>query len=457
MGNFDAFNDVLRFNWVLITLNTILIVHFFSSWYLSYKKTGWKLDYWNFSMLLIYFVPYLLMYPFAGSLLNALAVGSSITIIQDQVNKAYLISFAGYMCMFLGKRIFDKFYLRNFINYLFILPIKCSVSRIYTSILSHKLTSRLSFFAFTIVFVFILFMAYKAGLILSPRDYFQNDDSIRPMYNFMLVLSSLIAQILIARVFIYNKLSDKIILAIYLVLSLFLGARSSIIAPIIEIYTFNIFLRKKGKISLLKLSVTGFFMLFLVLYLDAIRSGDTSIANTLTGMAISTFYGNSFSDLRDFAWVLGSWNGVYLYGKTYLAAFMSFIPSGLSAFRTQWSIGKVTAIMAGFDPMVHPGLRPGLFGESFLNFGLAGVIVLGLILGYIYRYIDFYIKKAAADNTPIVAFSALMSGLFILNLPITAGFFNFYFTILILLFLFAIRLTLYYLNIVIKKTNNRPC
>ncbi len=446
MENLDAFNGIIRFNWVLIILNTLLIVHFFSSWYLSYRRTGWKLDYWNFNMFLIYFVPFLLMYPFAGSILNTLAVGSSMTIIQEQVNRAYLISFAGYMSMFLGKKIFDKFHFRNFINYLLILPIKSSVSRLYTSIVTHRLTSLLSFFVFTIVFVFILFMAYKAGMLLSPSVYFQSDESIRPIYNFMLVFSTVIVQILIARVFIYNKLIDKVILGVYLALSLFIGARSAIILPIMELYTFNIFFKNKGKINIFKMVVLGAFMLFFILYLSAVRSGDPSIENTLAGMAIATFYGNSFSDLRDFAWVLGSWNGVYLHGKTYLAAFMSFIPSGLSTFRTQWSIGKVTAVMAGFDPLEHPGLRPGLFGESFLNFGLPGVIFLGLILGYIYRYIDFHIKKAADDNTPIIAFSALISGLFILNLPITSGFFNFYCTILILLFLFSIRLMAYYLN-----------
>jgi oligosaccharide repeat unit polymerase len=289
-------------------------------------------------------------------------------------------------------------------------------------------------------------MAYKAGMLLSPSVYFQSDESIRPIYNFMLVFSTVIVQILIARVFIYNKLIDKVILGVYLALSLFIGARSAIILPIMELYTFNIFFKNKGKINIFKMVVLGAFMLFFILYLSAVRSGDPSIENTLAGMAIATFYGNSFSDLRDFAWVLGSWNGVYLHGKTYLAAFMSFIPSGLSTFRTQWSIGKVTAVMAGFDPLEHPGLRPGLFGESFLNFGLPGVIFLGLILGYIYRYIDFHIKKAADDNTPIIAFSALISGLFILNLPITSGFFNFYCTILILLFLFSIRLMAYYLN-----------
>ena len=161
-----------------------------------------------------------------------------------------------------------------------------------------------------------------------------------------------------------------------------------------------------------------------------------------------TFYGNSFSDLRDFSWVLSAWDGVYLNGKTYLSAFISFVPSALSSFRAQWGIGKVTAVLAGFDPLEHPGLRPGMFGESYLNFGITGVMFIGTILGYSYRYIDYKIKKAANTTDFIIAFSAPMSCIFITNLPITPGFFNLYFMLLIFLLLFVVRVIIYY---VIKK------
>jgi oligosaccharide repeat unit polymerase len=452
MENFDAVFGVIRFNWVLMTLNTILIIHFFGTWYLSYKKTGWKIDYWNFTMFLIYFVPFLLMYPFAGSPLNVVAVGDNIDIIQEHLNDAYLISCTGYISIYLGRYIFNKSLTTNFINYIFIFPFQSSISRLYISITNSKLTSTITFGLFAVVFAFIISMAYKAGMILSPSVYFQSSDTIRPMYNFMLVFSSVIVQIFIARVFVYNTLSDKIILGIYLLLSIFIGARGTIVYPIIQIYTFYIFLVKKGKVNLIKLIVLGGLMLFFVIYLGSLRGGDTSVLNTLATLGVMTFYGNSFSDLRDFSWVMGMWDGVYLNGKTYLAAFISFVPSGLSSFRTQWSLGKVTAVMAGLDPLEHPGLRPGLFGESYLNFGIPGVIFLGLILGYGYRFVDYKIKMAANNNTPIIAFTALMSCIFIFNLPTTSGFFNFYCTIVILLFLFAIKLLIYKLSASLKSS-----
>ncbi len=48
----------------------------------------------------------------------------------------------------------------------------------------------------------------------------------------------------------------------------------------------------------------------------------------------------------------------------------------------------------GFDPHVHPGVRPGYFGESYFNFSLLGVIVVGLAIGIIWRRVDIDVKRA---------------------------------------------------------------
>jgi oligosaccharide repeat unit polymerase len=440
MNNIDVFGGVMRVNPLLLTLNTLLIIHFFSSWYRSYRKTGWKLDYWNLTMFLGYFVPFLLMYPFAGSVLNVLAVGNSIYGIQNYINQAYLISFVGYVSMYLGKYIFDVFLHRNFINYFFILPIKNSMTTLFTYIVQNKVVRNLTFLAFCLFLFIVLLMAFKSGQVLNPRAFFQSDNSIRPIYNLMTNLSGIISSLLIVRIFVYNKLSDKIIFGIYLAISMFIGSRGAIVYPMIQLYTYYIFIKKSGKINLLKLVPAGLFMLFLVMYLDSLRDGDSSVINAVAKMAAKTFYGNSFSDLRDFAWVLSVWKGTYLYGKTYASAFISFIPSSFSDFRTQWGIGKVTATMVGFDPLEHPGLRPGLFGESFLNFGVFGVVFVGMILGYSYRYVDYYVRKAAATNDPMIAFTAGYSVLLIVNLPMTSGFFNIYSGLLVFLFLATLRL-----------------
>jgi hypothetical protein len=111
---------------------------------------------------------------------------------------------------------------------------------------------------------------------------------------------------------------------------------------------------------------------------------------------LNIFFGNSFSDTRDFAVVLSFWDGHYFLGKTYLAGILAFVPRFLSSFRDVWSLGVVTATMAGLSPTEHAGLRIGLFGESFLNFGLTAVLLLGIFVGACTRLIDLRMKQSAA-------------------------------------------------------------
>ena len=122
------------------------------------------------------------------------------------------------------------------------------------------------------------------------------------------------------------------------------------------------------------------------------------------------FYGNNFSDLRDFAWVYSAWDHTLWAGKTYLAAFLAFIPRFASHFRDTWGLGAATAASVGFDPQVHPGLRPGAFGEGFFNFGLLGVIAVGLLLGITLRWVDTEVKRALSGPRPSMmkAFAATM-------------------------------------------------
>jgi hypothetical protein len=50
---------------------------------------------------------------------------------------------------------------------------------------------------------------------------------------------------------------------------------------------------------------------------------------------------------------------VFWGGKTYLAALTSFVPRFASSFQDTWGLGAATGATVGFDPHVHPGLRPG--------------------------------------------------------------------------------------------------
>jgi hypothetical protein len=79
---------------------------------------------------------------------------------------------------------------------------------------------------------------------------------------------------------------------------------------------------------------------------------------------------------------------------------MSFIPRFASEFRDTWGLGVATASTVGFDPQLHPGLRPGVFGEGFFNFGLFGVVAVGIMLGVVLKRVDTDIKQALAPPRP---------------------------------------------------------
>ncbi len=150
------------------------------------------------------------------------------------------------------------------------------------------------------------------------------------------------------------------------------------------------------------------------------------------------FYGNHFSDTRDFAWLLAYWDGEYLYGKTYLAGFLSFMPRLFSEFRQEWGWGIFAGRLVGFDPAVHPGLRPGLFGEVFFNFGYLGVLLLGSIAGYALRYADLKMKQAVEQNQGVVrGYTGSLAYAVASSFFMTAGFWSFYFFIFANLLLYC--------------------
>jgi oligosaccharide repeat unit polymerase len=123
-----------------------------------------------------------------------------------------------------------------------------------------------------------------------------------------------------------------------------------------------------------------------------------------SGNAVGTFFfGNDLTDVRDFAWILsGMDDGRWLWGKTYIAGYLSFIPSYLMPFRETYSFGRVSPMLAGLDPTHHSGLRPPIFGEMYVNFGLPGLLiggfVYGVAVGRVIRWISESLQQPVADR-----------------------------------------------------------
>jgi oligosaccharide repeat unit polymerase len=263
----------------------------------------------------------------------------------------------------------------------------------------------------------------QSGFAFDLRGYTFANPSLRPIALVISNYSVIIASHCLAR---YLDRKEKSLLACTLLLSLglvFFGARGNLLSIYINILICLV-VKLRRRISLVRVLSLAAIILVAAFYIGNARAGEYSLSGLVGSLFFLVFYGNNFSDLRDFAWVYSAWDHSFWAGKTYLAALLAFIPRFASQFRDTWGLGAATAASVGFDPQVHPGLRPGAFGEGFFNFGLPGVIVVGLLLGITLRWVDSEVKRALSSPKPSMrrAFASTMplgvSGAF----AVSAGF-----------------------------------
>jgi oligosaccharide repeat unit polymerase len=223
---------------------------------------------------------------------------------------------------------------------------------------------------------------------------------------------------------------ERILLACTLLLTfglVFFGARSNLLGIYLNVLLCYL-VSLRNRISLFRIIGLIALIVGTGFYLGNVRAGAYSPAEFFASLVFLLFYGENFADLRDFAWVYSAWDHSFWAGKTYIAAFLSFIPRFASHFRDTWGLGAVTSSTVGFDPQVHPGLRPGMFGEGYFNFGLFGVVGVSLMLGIILWRIDVDVKQAMAAPQPSMmkAFASTMLLGVAVPLALTANFSSLY-------------------------------
>ena len=168
----------------------------------------------------------------------------------------------------------------------------------------------------------------------------------------------------------------------------------------------------------------GYFFLFTFL------SGFTSLLRTnphalqqddwFSGSVQEAFLGDNIIDLRDGSWVLSQWDFQPLLGKTYLGGAVALMPSGLFPEKKQWHLGLTGVRIVGLPEDAHFGLRITFFGEAFLNFGWAGVVLLGTCLGAAYGVVLRQIHLAAAEAaSPCLCRNLVLLILLQCGLPLT--------------------------------------
>jgi oligosaccharide repeat unit polymerase len=270
----------------------------------------------------------------------------------------------------------------------------------------------------------------KSGFGFDLREYTFVNPTLRPVALVISSYSIVVASHCLAR---YIDTKERILLICTLLLTVgmvFFGARSNILSIYINILLCYL-VRLRDKISLFRLTIMIAIIIMVALYLGNVRGGNYSLSAFFSLLVAVLLFGNTFSDLRDFGWVYAFWDHKFWIGKTYLAALTAFVPRFASEFRDAWGTGAATAITLGLDPHVHPGVRPGAFGESYFNFGLSGVVIVGLAIGVIFRRVDIDVKRAMTAPQPsmrkafastmllnvagIIAISANSSGFFVLG------------------------------------------
>jgi hypothetical protein len=376
------------------------------------------------------FLPIILQYPFAFSPINGLTIGAENYLrYRSEVDSAFLITTAGWLALLAGYFICGR-------RALHLLPMTLVWSglRVWTQSVFLQLSS---------VFILLLFaLLFSLGMLgpAGARNIAQALPGLRPIYNIAHVLLPLTIAI---GLFVGTQRHRRFILALALLnvaLAILTGARAVAFGGLLLVaIVFLIHASLLQRLSIaraLMLIPMALGILILALYLADVREGQYNLFQTIATLGIKLFYGNNFSDLRDFAWVKSSWNGEYFLGKTQLAGLLAFIPSALSPFRAEWNWGVITTTLVGLDPTVTPGLRAGAFGEMYFNFGLPGVFLAGFLNGYLLRLVHNACLSAARTLPPYDARLWVLAGLVTLNLVggllNTAGFFSVYVTVAVL-------------------------
>lgn len=385
---------MIRFltSWSAVYLVDFLaLLSFAVSYYRGCYAKGYSVDIWHSYIFLFCVLPNMLMLPFAAGEQNVVVLGRDYPDVAATVPLVFLITMLGYGAMLLGGSIWrfrSGLGLRNTaIEILDVFP-NCSLMLMS----SRSLLVLQAIICVGMQACILLLHFSQDGVDFDLRGYGFAHPTLRPIIQIIVFYSTMIASHCFAR---YLNRKEASLLACTLVLSLalvFFGSRAALLVIYLNA-VICLLIRRGRRVSLLKLTLFSALVLVVAFYLGSVRAGSYSIGNFIAAALFLLLYGNNFSDLRDFAWVYSHWDHTFWLGKTYLAALTAFVPRFASSFRDTWGLGVATSGTVGLDTTVHPGLRPSAFGEGYFNFGVVGVLVVGILMGAILRRVDIDTKR----------------------------------------------------------------
>ena len=166
------------------------------------------------------------------------------------------------------------------------------------------------------------------------------------------------------------------------------ASRATLLGPFLSAGVIYFSLRN-SKLTVFRAFCLAVLLLCCASALQLIR---THTSLSLGGMWDEVIHGNTyFANFRDSSWVLRDFEVnryPLFYGKTILAGLLGFIPSSVLPFRQQYAWGPVTLDVVNVTDPLHFGLGQVLFADWYVNFGMAGVVLEGLVIGVLLRWFD---------------------------------------------------------------------
>ena len=95
----------------------------------------------------------------------------------------------------------------------------------------------------------------------------------------------------------------------------------------------------KSRVSILRITLMGAFAITMGFYLSSLRDGQYSLQLFFASLGFMMFYGNTFCDMRDFAWIYSNWDHHLWLGRTYMSGVATFVPRSALEFREKWTLG----------------------------------------------------------------------------------------------------------------------
>lgn len=443
MEQLDLFDGVMVVNPIIFIIDIIIILHFFTQWYFDYRQTGWKLNYWHLGIFMSLIVPFCVMYPFAASSLNVISTGDAYVKISKYTDDAFVITMTGYAAMILGAWLAKKkiIYQDN----------KSFMEKIVYTSLGGKFGIRIWSIICVIFFMIVGILSINWGMSFNARGWFLTHPQYRFIGNFFSSVYPMITTYIGLRFLNgYRSKIDIVMAAMLLLSGIFWGSRGMLFYPFLMSFIYWLYIHKE--ISLIKIVFVGFIVVTGIIFMGIIRSGvDIGNASLLSEMILANlFYGNTFSDCRDFAWILSGFSyDDYKFGSTYISGLFSFLPSSMFEWRRDYAIGPLTLEYAGLNNLdgEHPGLRGGLFFEIFLNFGEIGVLIWGWIIGYLSKRADLWTRYYIDVKCDVVnAYTKTVPYILVSYLSLTAGMFGLYVFVLYHLSSMLLNMIPLYLN-----------